>query len=221
MTAEPLPNTRGVRAARASAPASEPVRSSWPRLRLVPAGRLVAPRAPFAVLVLMLLAGALFTALLVNTQLAQDAFRLSALTKRGTALDQREEVLQRYVEAGEAPTELARRAADLGMVPYRNPLFLRLPDGAVLGAPSAPSQPMIAAPLTPTDAAAPTPAPSPAPGAQPNADPTTTPSSQPSPQPSSQPSSPPSPQPSAQPSPPPTGAGAGTNAPVAAGRVVP
>jgi hypothetical protein len=214
MTAEPLPNSRGVRAARDSAPAPEPGRSSWPGLRLVPAGRLVAPRAPFAVLLLLLLAGALLTALLVNTQLAQDAFRLSDLTKRGTALVQREEVLQGHVEAAEAPTELARRAADLGMVPYRNPLFLRLPDGAILGAPSAPAQPMIAAPGAPADAAPSTSA-APSPAASVSA----------SPDPGAQSGSPATPQPTPQPTLQPTPASApvtgipGTSVP--AGPVVP
>lgn len=144
MTAEPLPPTRSA-APTAGLSSTARTRAGWSGLRLVPAGRIVAPRAPFAVLVLLLLAGALLTALLVNTSLAQNAFRLNDLATRGKALNQRAEMLQRHVEAAEAPAELSRRAQELGMVPYRNPLFLRLPDGALLGAPTAAAEPLIRA----------------------------------------------------------------------------
>ena len=106
-------------------------------LRLVPQRRSSAARAPFVAAVIGLLAIGLLGLLALNTALAQDAFRLHTLDKGGTMLTDRQQVLERQVEALRAPAGLAGRAADLGMVPGGPPAFLRLSDGAVLGSPSA------------------------------------------------------------------------------------
>ena len=66
---------------------------------------------------------------LLNTALAQDAFRLHTLTQEHRTLGDREEALRREVEALRAPQELAARATALGMVPAGPPAFLRLSDG--------------------------------------------------------------------------------------------
>ena len=87
-------------------------------------------------LVVTLLASGLLGLLVLHTVLAQDAFRLHALKQDSRALEDQEQVLQREVEALRAPHALATRAAALGMVPAGPPAFLRLPDGAVLGAPA-------------------------------------------------------------------------------------
>ncbi|HVE63244.1 MAG TPA: hypothetical protein VNB94_05535, partial [Mycobacteriales bacterium] len=60
------------------------------------------------------------------------------------------------VAALEAPERLAARAAELGLVPAGPPAFLRLSDGAVLGAPLAPAAPVIE--VAPPPPANPTPA---------------------------------------------------------------
>lgn len=104
-------------------------------LRLVPQGRPRAARAPFAVLVVALLAGGLLGLLGLNTVLAQDAFRLHSLQVEGKQLSAREQVLQREVQDLQAPAALSQQATALGMVPGGPPAFLRLPDGAVLGQP--------------------------------------------------------------------------------------
>jgi hypothetical protein len=103
-------------------------------LRLVPTARTGAPRAPFVTLVVVLLAGGLLGLLALNTMLAQDAFRLHRLSQQGKVLADREQVLQREVEAMRTPGALAARATALGMVPAGPPAFLRLQDGRVLGA---------------------------------------------------------------------------------------
>jgi hypothetical protein len=118
-------------ARRASARAAE---TGVPALRLVPDVRTGAPRAPFLALVVVLLAGGLLGLLALNTALAQDAFRLHALTGQAKALADREQVLEREVETLRTPRNLAARARALGMVPAGSPAFLRLDDGAVLGA---------------------------------------------------------------------------------------
>jgi cell division protein FtsB len=136
-------------ARRLPVPASAP-RSARAALRLVPTRRTSAPRAPFLAVVVVLLAGGLLGLLALNTALAQDAFRLHALTKQGKELADREQALAREVETLRTPRNLAARARELGMVEAEAPAFLRLPDGAVLGAElPAPAPPPAPAPAAP------------------------------------------------------------------------
>jgi len=134
-----------------------------PSLALVPAGarRARTSRTPFAAVVVALLAAGLLGLLVLNTALAQDAFRLHTLKQDSRALEDREQVLTREVEALRAPQALAARATALGMVQAGPPAFLRLPDGTVLGADIPAPAPVPAEPL---DAQAP-PAPAPDPAA--------------------------------------------------------
>lgn len=76
-----------------------------------------APRTPFVLLIVGLLSGALVSLLLLNTVLAEDAFRLNDLQRTNTQLQQREQSLQVDVKKAESPTELAKRARALGMRP--------------------------------------------------------------------------------------------------------
>lgn len=103
-------------------------------LRLVPARRSSAPRAPFVTMVVLLLAGGLLGLLALNTVLAQDAFTRHTLVKENKALADREQTLEREVETLRTPRNLAERARELGMVQGSTPAFLRLADGVVLGA---------------------------------------------------------------------------------------
>lgn len=117
-------------------------------LRIVPpraAPRRKAARAPFLIVVVAMLAAGLLGLLALNTMLAQDAFHLHELQASGKALDEREQALEKEVEALQAPAGLAARATSLGMVPGGPPAFLRLPDGAVLGQadPDAPEAPVV------------------------------------------------------------------------------
>jgi len=150
------------RALRAPAPVVRPR-----ALRLVPQRRSSAARAPFAVVVVVLLVGGLLGLLMLNTMVAQGVFRLHDLTVQGKVLDDREEVLSRQVQTLQAPTSLSQRATAFGMVPGGPPMFLRLSDGAVLGIPGAPAA---AAPAPPAPAPA---APATAPAGAPKALPTT------------------------------------------------
>jgi hypothetical protein len=123
----------------------------------VPSPRVRPARAPFVVLVLVLLTGGLLSLLLLNTVLAQDAFVLYDLKKRAAALADREQALQQQVAAEAAPHLLASRARKLGMVPAENPVFLRLSDGRILGVPrpaTAPPKPAATRPAQPSTARA-------------------------------------------------------------------
>ena len=108
-----------------------------PALRLVAAVRTDAPRAPFVAVVVCLLVAGLLGLLVLNTVLAKDAFALHTITQDGRALADREQTLSREVEDLRSPQALAARAAELGMVQAGPPAFLRLPDGAILGAATA------------------------------------------------------------------------------------
>ncbi|WP_156325605.1 hypothetical protein [Nonomuraea sp. SBT364] len=74
-------------------------------------------RAPFVLLVVGLLCGGLVSLLLLNTVLAQDSITASTLVDEIAAERQQNEDLKRKNEAGKLPTEIARRAEELGMRP--------------------------------------------------------------------------------------------------------
>ncbi len=141
---------------RAAAPTRRPALSLVPSRRpRLAVGALA--RTPFVTLVVALLAAGLLGLLALNTLLAQDAFRLHTLKLDARELEDREQVLEREVEALQAPAALAARATELGMVPAGPPAFLRLPDGKVLGAETAAGEPVPGATVPGGDPAAGTP----------------------------------------------------------------
>jgi hypothetical protein len=182
-----------------SLPLRSPIPQAAPKkagsLRLVPQGRSSAAKAPFVVVLVSLLVGGLLGLLLLNTLVAQGSFRLHDLSTKGKALEQRQQDLQRQVQALQAPGELAHRAAVLGMVPGNAPAFLRLSDGKVLGVatagaapglPAAPTSPAAtttatkpAGPAASTTWTAPRPSPPPAAAAKPVTKPVTKPGTKP------------------------------------------
>lgn len=117
--------------ARRTAPRPAPRRTT---LQLVPSSRTSAPRTRFVALVAALLVTGLLGLLMLNTVLARNAFAVYNLSTQTRALDDSEQGLQREVELLRSPQNLAKRASELGMVQAGPPAFLRLSDGAVLGA---------------------------------------------------------------------------------------
>jgi Tfp pilus assembly protein PilO len=64
--------------------------------------------------------------LIINTALAQDAFKLQQLKQQATVLaDQREAILRQVAEKS-SPENLAQSATQLGMIASTNPRFLDL-----------------------------------------------------------------------------------------------
>lgn len=103
-----------------------------------------ASRAPFVVLVMVLLAAALVATLWLSTAAAADSYRLQNAREAARNLTERSEQLGREVATLETAPELARRARELGMVPAADPARLVLgPDGevAVVGDPEAATAP--------------------------------------------------------------------------------
>lgn len=115
---DPAPRTRPAQPAPAV-----PARRR-PLLRLVPSPARQAPRAPFVVLIILLLGGGLLGLLVLNTQRAQDAFRLADLHRSAATLQDREQALEQEVRADQDPAALAARAAALGMVAGNGPAFV-------------------------------------------------------------------------------------------------
>jgi hypothetical protein len=103
-----------------------------PRLRIVPTPRRQAPRTPFVILVIAMLAGALLGVLVLNTQRAQNAFTLSALQRQNAKLADQAQALRSQVQNDQTPATLSSRAVALGMVPGTDPLFVD-PTGKILG----------------------------------------------------------------------------------------
>lgn len=138
MSAQPLPvppEAPRRRSSRAPARSGAPARATGRgRLALVPTPAR-ARRAPFVVLLLVLLASALVGLLLLNTASAQDSFRLHTLQDEDAALQQQQEALTSLADGLDDPSRLAARAASLGLVAGDPPIFLprgqAIPKGAI------------------------------------------------------------------------------------------
>ncbi|MFI8853945.1 septum formation initiator family protein [Streptomyces sp. 891-h] len=106
--------------------------------RLMPAGGSPAARAPFVLLVVLLLGSGMLTLLLLNASLNKGSFQLDRLQKETEELTDQQQALQQEVDSYSAPERLAKRAREQGMVPGGNPVFLS-PDGTVRGKPDSDS----------------------------------------------------------------------------------
>jgi flagellar hook-length control protein FliK len=120
--------------------------TSPPWLRLVPSVPVDAPRAPFIVFVIAVLGVGLVGLLLLNTSLQKRAFEVSSLQRSTAALADQQSELGQHAADLSAPESVAALAVELGMVPNKNPVFLRLSDGKVLGKPAPALRPEIIRP---------------------------------------------------------------------------
>lgn len=108
-----------------------------PELKLVsPLRAEKASRGVFALLVGGLLGAGLIVMLLVNTSLASGAFVVSELQAQKSALTVEAQALSKEVDAMSSPANLEAKARALGMKPSKNPVFLNLGDGSILGRPN-------------------------------------------------------------------------------------
>jgi hypothetical protein len=89
-------------------PAARPVPNGRPRAR--------SPRAPFILLLVGLLGGALVSLLVISTTLAQGAFQITNLQQRSADLARQEQTLSNQVAQAGNPAVIASQAAQLGMV---------------------------------------------------------------------------------------------------------
>lgn len=102
-------------------------------LRLVPelqSGKKANDKSFIIITSSVFIAG-LFSLLLINTALTQDAFKLQQLKAQATTLaDQREAILKEVSEKS-SPAKLAENAIKLGMIVNTNPRFLDLTGGGL------------------------------------------------------------------------------------------
>lgn len=93
---------------------------------------VVAPKAPFVVMVMIVLGVGIAAIMWLSTQATADSYRLQDARAEETKLARQVEQLRREVALAESPLELAEAAQELGMIPAGDPARLRqLPDGSV------------------------------------------------------------------------------------------
>jgi outer membrane murein-binding lipoprotein Lpp len=105
----------------------------------------MAPKAPFVVMVMVVLGTGLASIMWLSTQAAADSFKLNQARTEATNLSRQVDQLRRDVAGMESPTELAKQAERLGMVQPGDPARIRvLPDGRVeeFGKPKAAAAPV-------------------------------------------------------------------------------
>ena len=126
-------------AARATAypapPRPRPASAPAPRLRVVRAPEHARTRVPFILACMAVLAGALLSALLLNTSMAATAYAKYDLSNELGRLNQDQQDLTARLDAKASPAQLAAAATALGMVPTNGTGWLRLSDGSVQGIP--------------------------------------------------------------------------------------
>jgi hypothetical protein len=113
--------------------AAEPGRDA--RLNVAPPPPVVTPRTPFVVLVLVLVVCGVLGILVLNTKIAENAFRLANLEQRGGQLSEEEQQLRQDLEEQSSSGNLEAQARRLGLVPSGKRAYLRLPDGRVFEMP--------------------------------------------------------------------------------------
>jgi len=102
-------------------------------LRVVPAAVERSGKGVFAGACMALLAMGLVVLLVLHAQLAQGAYTLHDLELTSGALTDTQHELTQTLDARRNPATLAKRAAELGMVPAASMAFIRLSDGTILG----------------------------------------------------------------------------------------
>lgn len=123
-------------------PAARPVETPEERrshLEVVPtrAQRRARPRALYAVVAVASLLTIVVAQLLLSIGISQGAYQLDTLQQKQTTLQRSLQAASEDLSRISSPQNLAANANALGMVSNSNPAYLRLSDGAVLGAPIA------------------------------------------------------------------------------------
>ena len=109
--------------------------------------RRARPRTVYATLVIGGLFGVLLCQLLLSIGLSDGAYAIQSLQQEQRELGRTEQVLTEDLERLSSPQNLAANARAMGMVSNAAPVYLRLSDGAVLGAPVAATADASAEPL--------------------------------------------------------------------------
>ncbi|MEU3458137.1 hypothetical protein ABZ671_31805 [Micromonospora sp. NPDC006766] len=114
---------------------TRPTDTPAPRLRVAPPPPVSVPRAPFVVLILVLVVGGVLGILAVNTKINENAFKLRELQQQQAKLDGDQQQLEKEIADQNAPGNLTANARKLGLVESADPAYIRLPDGKMIGVP--------------------------------------------------------------------------------------
>lgn len=132
----PEPPVRRGQPAAKPAPVPSRDRGGRPGTRVAaPPEPVAAPRAPFVMLVLALVAAGIVGLLVLNTKINENSFRLEGMRDRQAVLEIREQQLRSDLASRQSPGDLAAAAEMLGLVREESPAFLYLPDGRVVEVP--------------------------------------------------------------------------------------
>ena len=117
------------------APSARPVETQAPRLR--PVEQTAArrrPRLAYGIVAVLGAAAIVAAQMVVSILTTQDTYAISALTSQQRQLTWDRQILYDEVAGLSSPQYLAANASALGMVISEAPTFLRLSDGALVGA---------------------------------------------------------------------------------------
>lgn len=106
------------------------------RLNLVLPRRTAAPRAPFAVLVFLILGAGVVGLLMFNTQMQQASIYATELQQKADRLEARSQALNLALERKRDPQAVAEAARRIGMVNPPVPAMVDLRTGSVVGTPT-------------------------------------------------------------------------------------
>lgn len=95
------------------------------------------PRAVYALVTVAGLFAILLAQLLLSIVVSDGAYQISRLQQQQTELARDQQSLTEELQVLESPQHLAANAESLGMVSNSSTAYLRLADGAILGAPAA------------------------------------------------------------------------------------
>ena len=90
------------------------------------------PRAPFILLLVGLLGGALVTLLVISTTLAEGSFQITNLQQQNANLARQEQVLTEAVAQAQSPQQIAQEAERLGMRQDPDLKFIDLKTGKIV-----------------------------------------------------------------------------------------
>ena len=90
------------------------------------------PRAPFILLLVGLLGGALVSLLFISTTLAEGSYRITNLQQQNANLAKQEQLLSQQVAQASSPAQIAQEAEALGMRPDPHLQFINLKTGKVV-----------------------------------------------------------------------------------------
>lgn len=107
-----------------------------PRIHLVSPPLPSRSRAPFIIVCMAILVGALVSVLVLNTTMAGGSYEQRELQAQLSELAQREQALLAQLDQEASPETLAARAEALGMVQDSMPAFIRLADEKIIGDPT-------------------------------------------------------------------------------------